>query len=232
VAEAYWDLELELHKQGFDYCYDKRLYDRLAHETAESVLLHLTAEAAYQEKLIRFIENHDEPRAAAIFGGQRSRAAALVVSTLPGAKLFHHGQFKGRKVKLPVQLGRSPAEPTDLKLREFYRTLLKEITSPVFREGKWQMCEGSGWPNNDSHRNLTAWCWRKGNALRLIVVNLSDDSAQGQIHLPWNYLSGRSWRLVDAFSGEIYKRDGDEMIYPGLFVDLEPWGFHFLNFEK
>ncbi len=232
VAEAYWDLERELHEQGFDYCYDKRLYDRLAHKTAESVLLHLTAEVSHQEKLVRFIENHDEPRAAAIFGGRRSRAAALAVSTLPGAKLFHQGQFEGRKVRLPVQLGRSPAEPTDGKLREFYLTLLKEITGPVFRDGNWQMCEGSGWPNNDSHFNLAAWSWRKGNDLRLVVVNLSDASAQGQIHLPWNDLPGRSWRLVDAFSGEIYKRDGDEMIYPGLFVDLEPWGFYLLKFEK
>ena len=29
LAEAYWDLEWDLQQQGFDYCYDKRLYDRL-----------------------------------------------------------------------------------------------------------------------------------------------------------------------------------------------------------
>ena len=29
MAEAYWDLEWALQQQGFDYCYDKRLYDRL-----------------------------------------------------------------------------------------------------------------------------------------------------------------------------------------------------------
>ena len=129
-------------------------------------------------------------------------------------------------------MGRSPAEPKDSKLARLYRTLLKEIASPVFRDGKWQMCEVSGWSNNDSHFNLAAWCWRKGNDLRLIVVNLSDVSAQGQIILPWNDLTGRSCRLVDAFSGKIYKRDGDEMIYPGLFVDLYPWAFHFFKFEK
>ena len=32
MAEAYWDLEWALQQQGFDYCYDKRLYDRLVHE--------------------------------------------------------------------------------------------------------------------------------------------------------------------------------------------------------
>ena len=31
LAEAYWDMEWELQQQGFAYCYDKRLYDRLVH---------------------------------------------------------------------------------------------------------------------------------------------------------------------------------------------------------
>jgi hypothetical protein len=67
IAEVYWDLEWELQQEGFDYCYDKRLYDRLVHENAESIRLHLLADRAYQGKLVRFIENHDEPRAAATF---------------------------------------------------------------------------------------------------------------------------------------------------------------------
>ena len=67
IAEAYWDLEWELQQQGFDFCYDKRLYDRLASGGAEDVRLHLLADADYQGKLLRFIENHDEPRAAAVF---------------------------------------------------------------------------------------------------------------------------------------------------------------------
>ena len=73
MAEAYWDLEWDLQQLGFDYCYDKRLYDRLVHDNAESVRLHLTASLDYQDKLVRFIENHDEPRAAATFStGKRT----------------------------------------------------------------------------------------------------------------------------------------------------------------
>ena len=72
MAEAYWDLEWELQQLGFDYCYDKKLYDRLEHDNAESVHLHLCADMAYQQKLIRFIENHDEPRAAATFSAARA----------------------------------------------------------------------------------------------------------------------------------------------------------------
>ena len=29
VAEVYWDMEWELQQAGFDFTYDKRLYDRL-----------------------------------------------------------------------------------------------------------------------------------------------------------------------------------------------------------
>ena len=110
IAEAYWDLEWELQQQGFDFCYDKRLYDRLEHDNAESVRLHLCADLAYQAKLLRFIENHDEPRAAATFSSAKERAAAVTIATLPGARLFHEGQFEGRKIRLPVFLGRRPAE--------------------------------------------------------------------------------------------------------------------------
>ena len=67
MAEAYWDLEWELQQLGFDYCYDKRLYDRLIHDNAEEILSHQLADLTYQDKLVRFIENHDEPRAAAAF---------------------------------------------------------------------------------------------------------------------------------------------------------------------
>src|SRR6476646_7154799 len=48
MAEAYWDLEFALQQQGFDYCYDKRLYDRLEHESADAVRGHLGADVGYQ----------------------------------------------------------------------------------------------------------------------------------------------------------------------------------------
>lgn len=51
VAEAYWDLEWDLQQQGFDLCYDKRLYDRLVHEDAGSVRGHLGADLGFQRLL-------------------------------------------------------------------------------------------------------------------------------------------------------------------------------------
>jgi hypothetical protein len=230
IAEAYWDLEWELQQQGFDYCYDKRLYDRLEHEGAESVRLHLLAGLAYQEKLVRFIENHDEPRAAATFSPEKERAAALVTTTLPGAKLLHEGQLEGRKVRPPVFLGRRPPEPVDDQLRVFYQKLLPAVQTEAIQEGDWQLCERDGWPDNQSCLNLVAWCWRKDEAYCLIVVNLSPQRSQALVRLPWLELAGRRWSLRDELSGGTFERDGSEMLQPGLYVDLEGWASHFLKF--
>ncbi|OGB94555.1 MAG: alpha-amylase [candidate division NC10 bacterium RBG_16_65_8] len=232
MAEAYWDLEWELMRQGFDYCYDKRLYDRLEHDFAEQIRLHLLADPGYQDRLVRFIENHDEPRAAATFPGGKGRAAAVTFLTLRGAKLLHEGQLEGRRVRLPVQLRRRPPEPVDEDLRAFYRRLLAVIDTPAMREGEWRLCQRSGWPDNQSCMNLVAWCWRAGDDRRLIVVNLSDARSHARVSLPWDDLAGRRWRLADALSGSVYERSGDDLRSTGLYVDLEGWAFHLLRFGK
>ena len=229
MAEAYWDLEWDLQQQGFDYCYDKRLYDRLEKDTAESVRLHLCADLDYQEKLVRFIENHDEPRALSVFSPQKERVAAVTIATIPGAKLFHEGQFEGRMVRLPVFLGRRPDEPVDPDLQAFYHTLLKDDYLKMLRNGDWQLCERTGWPDNASYRNLVAWCWSSAEDQNLIVVNLSDSGAQGLVRLPWDGLKGRRWQLTDLFTGQMHEHSGEEMCNPGLYVDLPPWGFHILT---
>ncbi len=87
LAEVYWDLEWELQQQGFDYTYDKRLYDKLLHSDAMEVRLHLNASVDFQHHLARFIENHDERRAAEVFGVARSRAMAVLALTLAGSQV-------------------------------------------------------------------------------------------------------------------------------------------------
>jgi hypothetical protein len=230
IAEAYWDLEWELQQQGFDFCYDKRLYDRLEHDGPESIRPHLSGDPTYQNKLVRFIENHDEPRAAATFSPAKQRAAAVTIATLPGARLFHEGQFEGRKVRLPVFLARRPEETADKELRGFYRKLLHAVNQPDLAAGEWSLCERSGWPDNQTHRNLLAWSWRQGEARHLIVVNLSDFPSQGLIKVPWQELGGRAWRLMDELSGDSFDRNGSQILNPGLYINLAPWQFHFLRF--
>ena len=238
VAEAYWDMEWVLQQQGFDFCYDKRLYDRLLEGHADGVRLHLTAELDYQRRLVRFVENHDEPRAASVFLPGQDRAAAVVVATLPGATLWHDGELEGRQVHLPVFLGRRPAEPVDKGLEEHHRALIAAVSGDSLRRGDWRLLDCDGWPDNPTHRELVAWSWsdlRPDGADRphhVVVVNLSGGAAQARVQLPWPALGGRSWRLHDLLSGDEFDRDGDELAGPGLYVDLPAWGCHLLAVEE
>jgi hypothetical protein len=230
LAEAYWDLEWALQQQGFNYCYDKRLYDRILHGPAEQVRLHLSADDEYQHGLVRFVENHDEPRAVSAFGSTRSQVAAVAALTQTGARLVHNGQIEGATIHLPVFLGRYPNEPTDEALRDFYGTFLPAVADPTFRYGSWQLCDRSGWPGDDRYQNLLAWCW-EGDSRWLIVVNLSESTAAGLVRAPWDDLRGRHWQLTDPTQNSTLLRSGDDLV-DGLFVDLDAWRWHMFRIDE
>lgn len=231
IAEAYWNLEYELMQNGFDYCYDKRLYDRLVRDNADAVRSHLLAGIEFQDKLVRFIENHDEPRAAAVFAPMQERAAAMVATTLPGARMLYEGQLDGRKIKTPVFFARRVAETKEYELESFYRALLKTMDADLFHEGEWSLCFRSGWSDNPSHQNIMAWTWQLGSQRALIIVNYAARRSQAMIRMPWDDLGDRMWRLADALNGDVFFRDGNQLNDSGLFVDLDAWRFHFFMFE-
>ncbi|WP_406346344.1 alpha-amylase [Streptomyces sp. NBC_00648] len=226
VAEAYWDLEFALQQQGFDFCYDKRLYDRLLNASAESVRAHLRADEAYQRRLVRFLENHDEPRAARALSPGHERAAAVLIATLPGATLWHEGQFTGRRVHLPVFLDRRPDELPDPSLRSFHQRLVSGVHRSGMRTGRWQLLDGATWPDNTSGRDLIAMCWTGPAGRFLTVVNLSGHPAQARVRLPWQELGPDTWTLSNLLDSERYERPGVELLESGLYVDLPPWGTH------
>ena len=182
IAEVYWDLEYRLQQLGFDYCYDKRLYDRLCHGDAESIRTHLQADISYQNKLVRFLENHDEARIAMHMEGAKERAAATIVATLPGAKLYFDGQFTGERVKLSVHLGRKPVEAPDEELRSFYRQLLETSARLRGEAPVWQLCPCEGLPGDESYRNVLAWTWTSDGRRTLVAVNYSDGPAKARLN--------------------------------------------------
>ncbi|WP_320776831.1 alpha-amylase [Streptomyces sp. CRN 30] len=229
AAEAYWDLEWELQQQGFDFCYDKRLYDRVLHEDAGSVRAHLGAGEEYQRRLVRFLENHDEPRVAGVLPPAAQRAAATLVATLPGATLWHEGQFTGRRTHLPVFLDRRPDEPADDDLRAFYEEITARVGRSGMRTGRWRLLDCEGWPDNDSGRALIASAWTGPAGRFLTVVNLSAHAAQARVRLPWDDLGPYAVELTDLLTGHRYRRSDTELTHGGLYVALPPWGTHLFS---
>ncbi len=228
LAEAYWNTENELLQLGFDACYDKILYDNLLKGSASDVVDRLSTTSPSPSRLIHFIENHDESRARNAFTTRKEVLGAITIATTPGYRLIHEGQMEGRKVRIPVFLSRRPSEKADPERVKFYRTLLRIASSPLCRDGEWQIGSLSGWEDNQTYRNLIAWTWRDKSEMLIVVLNYSDQPGQGVLNLPWEDLSGHEWKLVDILKGTIYHRAGDALSRDGLFVDLPEWDFHLL----
>jgi hypothetical protein len=228
IAEVYWDLEWTLLQQGFDYAYDKRLYDRLVEGHARPVREHLRAGLDYQEHLARFLENHDEPRAAATFAPAMERAAAIVTYFTPGLRFFHQGQREGKRVRIPVHLVRGPAEVADAELAAFHDGLLQCLDDPAFHEGNWQLLDcRAAWEDNGTWDDFIAFAWTgPGERRRLVAVNYAAHQSQCYVLPPWSNLQGRRWSLRDLTGSSAYERDGGDLAARGLYLDLPPWGYH------
>jgi hypothetical protein len=225
MAEVYWDLEWTLQQQGFDYTYDKRLYDRLRDGRARPAREHLHAGLDYQERLARFLENHDEPRAAATFSPGAHEAAAVLTYLSPGLRFFHQGQFEGRRRRISPHLCRAPEEALDERLAGFYERLLAVLRRPVLRGGDWRLLPcGAAWDGNATWDNYVAYSWQMGREDRLIVaVNAGAVHSQCFVRLPFGDLAGRPWRISDLMGSAVYDRDGSELQTWGLFLDEPPW---------
>jgi hypothetical protein len=229
MAEVYWNLEWALQQQGFDYCYDKRLYDRLREGHAGSIRGHLAAALDYQDKLARFLENHDEPRAATAFPWPQHQAAAVVNFVAPGLRFFHDGQLDGARVRVPVHLCRGPVEPVNSYVAAFYTRLLRMLEeTAAFGDGDWsQIQPQQAWSGNWTSECFIAYVWVGRDGCRfLVIVNYAANQSQCRLPLPFADLRGKRVRLTDLLGPEVYDRDGSELVDPGLFIDHTPWRFN------
>jgi glycosidase len=225
IAEVYWDMEWELQQAGFDFTYDKRLYDRLAAQAATPVREHLMADPSFQQRSLRFLENHDEPRAAAAFPKDVHQAAAVVALTARGLRFIHEGQLEGRRVHVSMHLGRRPPEPVDEDLRAFYGRLLECLRRPEVRGGQWRLetCR-SAWAGNSTNAQFIVSSWQDGERRLLTAVNFGPSQAQCYVTLDMDGLRGRTFTLVDLLSEAQYRRSGAELAGQGLYLDMPAWG--------
>ena len=122
--------------------------------------------------------------------------------------------------------------PTILEINTCYSNLLQAVGHPLFHEGDCRLCETSGWPDNQSFRNIVAWTWTSESDRCVIIVNLSGGAAQARVKVPvevsWTE-PGTVVCLKDPLTGASYDRDAHEMQGAGLYVDLPAWGVHFFE---
>jgi hypothetical protein len=234
MAEVYWDLEWEMQQQGFSYTYDKRLYDRLHEGEARPVREHFYATLEYQNRLARFLENHDEPRVAKVFDQKKHEAAAVLTFLCPGLRFFHQGQLEGKKIRISPHLVRGPFEPVNQDLQGFYSILLRTLRMPIFRNGSWQLLNcHAAWEGNNTWDSFIAFYWDDeiGNK-SLVAVNYAPHASQCFVEIPFAVRDFSSIRFEDFMSNAIYDRDEGDLISRGLYLDLEPWGFHAFEMRK
>jgi hypothetical protein len=181
IAEVYWGLEWDIQELGFDYTYDKTLYDRLRFSSAADIRGHLGAEHLFQMRSIRFIANHDEEDSLKAFGREKSLAAGAIIATLPGARLFHLYQLWGRSGRLPIQYVNNDFQ-TDSSVEAYYWKLLEIASDPAFHGGQWLLCkvDGSG---DDTNKNILSWTWRQMKTGKMVIINYSGAYAKGRVSL-------------------------------------------------
>jgi glycosidase len=241
LAEVYWDMEWTLQQQGFDYTYYKRLYDRLRDRKAEPVKAHLRASIDYQSKMARFLENHDEPRAASVYSLETHKAAAVLTFLAPGLRFFHQGQFEGKKKRISPHLIRGPEEPINSELQQFYKQLLQILRQPSLHHGQWQLLEcAPAWDDNWTSSCVICFAWQgtkhetrdescdkdERDERYVVVVNYAANQSQCYIRWPWSDGAESDWRLKDELGTADYKRNGSDLISCGLFLDVPPWQTH------
>jgi hypothetical protein len=231
LGEVYWGLEWALQQQGFDYTYDKTLYDRLRARDAAAVRAHLRASAEFQQRSARFLENHD---AARVFPPGVHEAAAVITYLVPGLRLFHDGQLEGRRARVSPHLGRRPAETPDPDVHRFYVRLLDWLWLPVARGGRFTLLDcRPAWEGNDTWTSFIAFSreWTQDDRL-LVTVNYSPTPAQCYVPAAWPDLRGHRVRLRDRWTAACYERDGDELALRGLYLDVPAWQPHVFDVRK
>ncbi|MDB5396756.1 MAG: putative glycosyl hydrolase [Rhodospirillales bacterium] len=222
MAEVYWDMEARLQALGFDFTYDKRLYDRLKAGNIADIRSHLTADAAYQGRMARFLENHDEARSLPTFGRNRIPVLAALIATLPGLRFFHQGQFTGKEIHLPMPLNRAIDEPPDMVLEQIYETILGIAKDPAFHSGDWALLPVD--EVDGTSGNLLAYRWRGEDGYRVIILNLDAAPAQGRVRIAHDLVGSSRYNFADILNQQIYLRDRDDFGANGLYVRLD--GYH------
>ncbi len=228
LAEAYWGTESRLLDMGFSYVYDKGLYDAVRDRNMTDVHARLSASAAYQKRLARFLENHDEERCVSVFGRERRVSVASLMGTLPGMRFYHQGELEGASVRLPITLRIAADEPADPAATAFFAKLLRITKDVVFHGGEWNVLAVTA-EGDDTAGNLAVYEWRSEKAWKVIAVNLAGGASQGRVHFGNRAWPAKEYAFYDELNDERYVRGAEELRGMGLFVRRDGSDAHLFN---
>ena len=125
LAESYWGLEPRLQGLGFDYTYDKALYDSLVARDAAGAQRHLLEmRTEVVAGSADFLENHDEPRVVFHLSPAEHRAAALLILGLTGMCFRPDGRTRWRASEAPGSTGALLRGPAQTEIANLYDQLL------------------------------------------------------------------------------------------------------------
>jgi glycosidase len=224
LGEAYWGTETRLLQLGFRFMYDKSFLDFLRAGSAAELRRHLAQDFSGQKHMARFLENHDEQRAAAVFPPERIQAAATLAATSPGMRFYCHGQMDGRKIHPPVELAHAAEEPANPALRALYERLLRLSHDDVFHNGNWRLLETTS-AGDASHENLIVYEWRSEKTWKLVAANPSGGAAQGRVALGDSADRAAEYLLCDQLNDVDYPRSGNDLA-TNLYIRLEAGRAH------
>jgi hypothetical protein len=220
VAETYGeDVQRRLRDLGFDYVYDKDSYDCLS--VGDVSGFRRITERLPLAQCVHFSENHDEPRAVAVFGdAAAANAAPAFIFTLPELRLVNHPQWEGTRSRLDVHLRRSAPEEPDSRTVDFWGALFGVLRLEALRIGVWAQL-----PILDSD-SVLAWTWTTREQRVLVAVNFLDRSTSA--HVARDIGAGSDINFRDLLAEEDRPFDAIESFSAGFLLTFSPWEVHIL----
>jgi len=232
LAEVYWGLEARLRELGFDYTYDKELYDHLVARRPTEAVSHLQRQSPVQFRGgVHFLENHDEPRIASLLSWEEHRAAAFVTLCLPGMRFLHQGQLTGARVRTPVQLRRHWPELPNASVQAWYKQLLALLRTTAVGHGEGHLLAPQpAWPGNPTDRNFVVVRWQAvPGECYLAVANLAPHRGQCRVLLPEAVWPARFGMVEDVLNQVPNPASSGGWEGPGLVLDLPAQGIQLLR---
>uniref|UniRef100_A0A6B2LAG2 Glycosyl hydrolase family 13 catalytic domain-containing protein n=1 Tax=Arcella intermedia TaxID=1963864 RepID=A0A6B2LAG2_9EUKA len=232
LAEVYNPNQQRMIDVGFDFVYEKTLYDHLAGGNLDDIRGYITGTSLnFHQHGAHFVENHDEPRAASFFGSAiRADAANAVSMTLPGLRFYFMGQENGDKNKLDVHLRRGTPEPVNTGVNAYYNVLWKALSLDITKYGSWNYRNAQG--TGDSWRFLT-WEWVYNGHKVLAVINYSDGEGAAYVVCPLAQPENGNdtINLTELLTGTVYPRSAKQMSSQGLMVVLGAWSVQMFQYN-